>query len=185
MGRPAKPTALKRAQGNPGKRKLPQEPKQDAAAEEAAPKLATPSFLSKDAGELWRRLAPELQRMKFLTATDVQAFARYCEHLADFWSMTRTLRREGKTYWSKSAHGKFRRRHPLCEERRRTELTLEALEDRFGLNPRARYQVLQALMNRPGQAPLPLEAGDEDQPDEVPARPNSPIGALTGSRRVH
>ncbi len=185
MGRPAKPTALKRAQGNPGKRKLPEEPREAAEVEEPAPKLATPDFLSKPAGVRWRALAPELQRMKFLTATDRDAFARYCEHLADFWAMTRTLRKEGRVYWSKSAHGKFRRRHPLCEERRRTELTLQALEDRFGLNPRARYQILQALMNHPSSPRLPLEGDDAAQPDEAPARPNSPIGALSGSTRVH
>ncbi len=64
-------------------------------------------------------------------------------------------------------------------------MTLQALEDRFGLNPRARYQILQALMNKPGKPPLPLAGDETAQPDEGPARPNSPIGALTGSTRVH
>ncbi len=70
-GRPPKPTALKLLQGNPGKRKLPEgEPVSTGAA-------VCPSWLSRDARELWKKWAPVFEGMGCLREADTFAFANW------------------------------------------------------------------------------------------------------------
>lgn len=73
-GRKPKPTALKRAQGNPGKRALnhaePQPP-------EGLPDC--PPHLSEAAQAEWHRLAQALHDMGVLTMADRAALAAYCQ----------------------------------------------------------------------------------------------------------
>lgn len=73
-GRKPKPTAVKRAQGNPGKRALnhaePQPP-------DGLPDC--PPHLSEAAREEWHRLAGTLHEMGVLTVVDRAALAAYCQ----------------------------------------------------------------------------------------------------------
>src|SRR4051812_31093346 len=72
-GRKPKPTALKRAEGNPGKRRLP--------ANEPTPEIAAPdcpAHLTAGARAEWDRLAPELEANGLLTRVDRAALAGYC-----------------------------------------------------------------------------------------------------------
>ena len=70
--RPAKPTALKIIQGNPGKRPLNQhEPKPASGCEK-------PKFLKGRAARIWDEYAPELERIGILTAVDGHLFAAWC-----------------------------------------------------------------------------------------------------------
>ena len=72
-GRKTIPTARKRLEGNPGKRKLNEdEPKPEHKMPEK------PAFLSGEAGLVWDRFAPDLYRLKLLTAIDGAAFAAAC-----------------------------------------------------------------------------------------------------------
>jgi phage terminase small subunit len=75
--RPAKPTALKIIQGNPGKRPLNRhEPK-------PAPRCARPKFLNGRAARIWDEYAPELERIGVLTAVDGHLFAAWCTLAAE------------------------------------------------------------------------------------------------------
>lgn len=185
-GRRAEPAAVKQAKGNPGRRKI-----VDAPDAPAAP-VAAPKDLSAAARKVWNQLAPELSRLKFLRPSDQQAFSRYCEHLAKWWELTKDLRKEGETYGTNSAHGSMLRVNPKFIVRERVEKRLEALEDRFGLSPAARQQILQRLAainvpltpagslfdrteNTGGEAPAPQDA--------APA--GSPIGLLGRASSVH
>jgi P27 family predicted phage terminase small subunit len=80
-GRNRKPTAVRKLQGNAGKRKLNhREPK---------PKLGIPEMprhLSKVAVLAWKRLIPILMAMKILTVADGDALAAYCSSIAQ-WAM--------------------------------------------------------------------------------------------------
>lgn len=73
-GRKPTPSAVKRAQGNPGKRPINnEEPKFDAGL----PK--PPSHLSKEARAEWRRVASELHRAGVITTMDRAALAAYAQ----------------------------------------------------------------------------------------------------------
>ena len=71
MPNPAKPTALKVLQGNPGKRKLQREPVLPAGAE-------VPSWLGKQARRYWDEMAPMLTKAGLLKATDADALGMWC-----------------------------------------------------------------------------------------------------------
>jgi P27 family predicted phage terminase small subunit len=84
MGRKPKPTALKRLQGNPGRRALndrePQFP--------GTPKC--PSWLDKDAKVEWRRVTAELAALNMLAAVDQCALAGYCQSYSR-WKQAESL----------------------------------------------------------------------------------------------
>lgn len=73
-GRPRKPTALKKLEGNPGRRALGNEPKPPVAPSDWAP----PEHLRGEARREWRRLVGPLVRCGILTIADRDAFASYC-----------------------------------------------------------------------------------------------------------
>lgn len=182
-GRKPEPAAVKEAKGNPGRRPLPKE--QDAVRATEAPKA-----LSRQAKKIWEELAPDLQRMKFLRPTDAHAFARYCEHLTRWWELTKSLRKTGETYESESNHGKLLRVRPEFLVRERLEKRMEALEDRFGLSPAARQQILQrlAIVNpTPAGDLLDRVAKQDASADQqtveaaAPASGGSPVGMLRGA----
>jgi len=73
-GQKPKPTAIRRANGNPGKRGY---NKAEPVAPDAQPRC--PSHLSPAAQKEWRRLANSLHRMGVLTTVDRAALAAYCQ----------------------------------------------------------------------------------------------------------
>jgi phage terminase small subunit len=78
--RPAKPTALKIIQGNPGKRPLNRhEPKPASGCEK-------PKFLKGRAARIWDEYAPELERIGLLTTVDGHVFAAWCTLAAELES---------------------------------------------------------------------------------------------------
>src|SRR5918994_921746 len=83
---PAKPTALKIIQGNPGHRPLNKhEPK-------PTPGCKKPSFVKGKCARIWNQYAPELERLGLLTSVDGPLFAAWCFLVAkmekDFDSMS-------------------------------------------------------------------------------------------------
>lgn len=182
-GRKPKPDALKRAQGNPGKRALPELPVEAAQQPLAPPaRSSAPARLSEEGRRIWDALAPELERMKFLRSSDQGAFERYCDTLASYWRVTLELREVGETYETESAHGRMLRVHPKFAVQDRLARRLDQLEDRFGLTPAARQQILQRLAAQPTHLPLqsgerPNEAGEALAPSR---NKPSPIGILRG-----
>jgi len=75
-GRPKKPLAIVRMEGNPGKRRLPTE------TEEIRPDLAIPEcpeWLDEDAQTEWKRIAPDLLTLGLLSNLDMAALAGYCQ----------------------------------------------------------------------------------------------------------
>ncbi len=181
-GRKPKPAEVREAQGNPGHRPL-----STAAHDVPGLKASAPKGLPVAARRIWEELAPELGRMKLLRSTDFGAFSRYCEHLARWVALTKDLRKKGETYVTESAHGTMERVRPAFLVRDRLESRLESLEDRFGLSPSARQQLLQRLSMAP---PLPQQPGlfgddaaqqpgqSPDAPTVPPAPAASPVGLL-------
>ena len=76
-GRKPKPTALKRLEGNPGKRKLnTKEPVPGKGMSEC------PAWLLPEARAEWKRICGKLSEMGVLTEIDMAAFAAYCQSFA-------------------------------------------------------------------------------------------------------
>ena len=76
-GRKPKPTALKRLDGNPGKRGYNHA---EPAPPEGCPDC--PPHLSEPAREEWHRIAGTLHEMGVLTLVDRAALAAYCQSYA-------------------------------------------------------------------------------------------------------
>jgi P27 family predicted phage terminase small subunit len=189
-GRRREPDALKEIKGNPGKRPVAPDPAPETTPA-AAIAMKPPAKLSAGGLAIWREIAPELQRLNFLRHSDRQTFARYCETLARYWNVTRQLKSKDLTYWTESAHGKLKRVNPLFQVENWLERRLVPLEDRFGLSPAARQQILLRLANAPGQLPLDMPAATDPKPGapgaEAPLlQPQSPVGMLSAaSSKVH
>lgn len=92
-GRPPKPTALKKLNGNPGHRPLAEnEPKPTAGIP------SRPEWLSAEAKREWSRVAPELERMGLIAHVDRAMLAGYCQSWAQFVEMAKDLREHGVTF---------------------------------------------------------------------------------------
>lgn len=85
-GGPKKPTALKRAEGNPGKRPLnDREPK----PKPASPRC--PAWLDAESVVEWRRVVPELSRMGLLTKVDIGTLVSHCQTWSMFVASAKSL----------------------------------------------------------------------------------------------
>jgi P27 family predicted phage terminase small subunit len=94
-----KPTATKRLEGNPGKRKL----------NEAEPTLAAgapdcPDYLDDVARKEWDRLTSILIAMKVLTEADYIALANLCQAYSTLMNAQKQLNKTGILYESKSGY---------------------------------------------------------------------------------
>jgi P27 family predicted phage terminase small subunit len=163
-GPPPKPTKLKIAAGNPGKRPLnPHEPQPVTSA----PRM--PAWLSKRAKAEWRRIVPELTNLGLLTRIDLAALAAYCQAYAELEEATRTLDKEGRVcVWpvlatqdvfeevANETTGKTETRlkvakgqkigeklksHPAVQQQRDAARLVKQFISEFGLTPASRTRV--------------------------------------------
>ena len=88
-GRRPKPTAVKRLEGNPGKRPL---PKNEPAGVGSAHDLAAPAHVDGLAHEEWQRL---VATCGWLTATDRPALLAAAESYAEYQAALQHVREEG------------------------------------------------------------------------------------------
>lgn len=80
MARPKKPSAIKEAMGNPGKRSMKtKEPDPDYLED-----LTPPDWLSEGAKVVWLQEAPKFRKARLLAEIDVMAFASLCQAAADY-----------------------------------------------------------------------------------------------------
>jgi len=85
MANQRKPTGLKIVTGNPGKRPLPEN--------EPIPQgeVKKPAFVTGKATQLWKKRAPELERLGILTSIDVEMFGAWCCLMAEFQESPRSF----------------------------------------------------------------------------------------------
>jgi phage terminase small subunit len=102
-GRKPKPTAVKRATGNPGRRPLPEaEPE---FAEPAAEDLTPPAWLSEYEREEWGRIVPELVRVGLVRSVHLSALGIICGLYANY----RTLRDRNDFTGARMAAAEYRK----------------------------------------------------------------------------
>jgi len=91
-GRPAKPSALKRLAGNPGKRKI-----NNSEPRPPAKKPPCPRHLQGEARKEWNRMSKQLFALGLLTQVDRAALAAYCQAWADWVNANEQLARINAT----------------------------------------------------------------------------------------
>src|SRR4051812_10277714 len=90
-GPPPKPTKLQQLRGNPGKRKL-----NDREPEPAPGTPTVPSWLPAEAKAEWRRVVPELGRLRLLSVIDRGTLSAYVLAWDALHAATLTLAAEGR-----------------------------------------------------------------------------------------
>ena len=138
-GRPPKPSAVKRAEGNPGKRAV----RKDEPKPPPGP-LTMPAWLADRpyAVEAWEHYAPLAEGMGVLTTVDVGALAMLCDALAEYRECRDVLISEGSTYKRTTDRGGF-----AITNRSEVSQGADAwrravnMMGQFGLTPSARAKV--------------------------------------------
>ena len=135
-GRKPKPTAVKKLEGNPGKRKLnTKEPNPGKGMPDC------PAWLLPEAKTEWIRLSEKLNQMGVLTEIDRSAFAAYCQSYARWKEAQEHINSEGATYETENG---MQRPNPwvaICNTEQR--LMMQAASE-FGLTPSARSRIMAA-----------------------------------------
>lgn len=175
MGRPPKPTALAKLQGNPGKRALPDDQPVPPKGE-----IAPPPRLAGRAKKYFVEFAAMLSAYRPALAypADTQVLARYCETLVDYEDLVAWKRKvegskpagsaPGLVYTMRTAAKKGEKSRiaamahmPQAKEIRELKADLVELERELGLTPKARStmrvravqkQLVDTPTERPGAA---------------------------------
>ena len=133
-GRKPKPTALKKLEGNPGKRKLnTKEPNPGKGMPDC------PIWLLREAKTEWTRLSEKLNQMGVLTEIDRSAFAAYCQSYARWKEAQEHFYSECATYDTENGMQRPNPRAAICNTEQR--LMMQAASE-FGLTPSARSRIL-------------------------------------------
>ena len=145
-GRKPRPPQLKVLTGrSPGRdtggRKIPDPPRFVRVPPEP------PTWLSREAKAEWRRVVPELGRLKMLKQSSRSSLVAYCETWATFVQATREVHRDGLTIEAKQGM----LAHPAVAIARTAQKELRAWCAEFGLTPSAE-----------GRLSLPDETADGD-----------------------
>lgn len=138
-GRKRKPTEIKKAEGNPGKRPLNEsEPKPPNPTS-----LDPPDWLNEIAKREWWALAPELERMGLLTLVDRAAMAMYCHHYS-IVQMCRAQMGEGMTVAQQLLHetpNGHMQASPYNSMLNQASMLMHKYQTEFGLTPASRARV--------------------------------------------
>ena len=133
-GRKPKPTALKKLEGNPGKRQL-----NDYEPLPPLSMLRCPNYLLPEAKKEWRRLAPALIDMGVLTIADAVPFAAYCTAFARWREAEDFITKHGAIY--KDPRG-FARPNPYVAIAAHQLREIKSLAAEFGLTPANRTAII-------------------------------------------
>lgn len=148
-GRKPKPTALKKLEGNPGKRPLNEL--------EPLPPISTlrcPNWLLPEARKEWRRLAPALISMGVLTMADAVPFAAYCMAYARWREAEDEITRHGSVY--KDANDNIKP-NPYIAIAAHQLTEIKSLAAEFGLTPATRTAIIANALSVAKSVKDPME----------------------------
>lgn len=190
MARRAMSPEQQKARGNPGKRPVKKRETVKTVLRQIV--LARPSWLTdKLAQRVWSQLHAHLP---FLRDSDVNAFGRYCQYLADWVVANKAIAKDKMVYETSSAHVEgMLRINPWFTVRSRLEDDLVKLEEKIGMTPIDRQRIIVGLAAGAGMPTGDLfgdraSDGDDDRGGEgaVPPAPVTDtvatIGGLGGRR---
>jgi P27 family predicted phage terminase small subunit len=130
---PAKPTALKNLQGNPGKRAINHREPQPNPARPPPPK-----WLSEAARNQWDRLAKDLHEAGLLTYIDQLALALLCENYSIWYDAKKEVDTEGIVCVSDKGN---RYQNPSVGVMHTAQKNLISLMREFGMTPSSRSTI--------------------------------------------
>jgi P27 family predicted phage terminase small subunit len=146
-----KPTAIARAEGNPGKRRL-----NDTEPQPRAIAPRCPAHLDAEAKKEWKRLVPVLLRMRVLSEADWMTLASLCQTWSTLVKAQAKLTEMGVLYKTPSG---YIQQSPLFSMVNQCVDIITKLSREFGLTPAARSRIvaqteeedddLWALLNAP------------------------------------
>ncbi len=154
-GPPPKPTHLKLLTGNPGGKRLNRhEPKPPIGIPRC------PEWLSSEAKEAWKRVAPKLRVMGLLTLADGEALTGYAETFALWKQCTEFITKNGVAYPMRDERGRVRcmQQFPQVAVARNCLLILKGYQQEFGLTPAARSRI---------QLPGDPDGSEEDEATSI------------------
>src|SRR5712691_2649170 len=128
-----KPSALARAEGNPGKRRL-----NDAEPQPRVTVPRCPDHLDERAKKEWKRLVPILRRMRVLTEADWMTLANLCQTWSTLIMAQEKLTEMGILYKSPSG---YIMQSPLLAIVNQCVDTITKLSREFGLTPASRSRL--------------------------------------------
>lgn len=136
MGRRPQPAALKLLNGRaPGKDSAGRPVNLGPAFVRRAPD--PPTWLSPEAKAEWRRVVPELERLRLLSGVSRAGLAAYCETWATFAAATRLVQVEGLT----TATPRGPRPHPALAIARAAGAELRRWQVEYGMTPASEQRV--------------------------------------------
>jgi P27 family predicted phage terminase small subunit len=140
-GRKPKPTALKIAEGNPGRRPL---NKNEPVPPEG--ELIAPPWLEGEALRIFNEdVVPLVLQMGVGTVADIQALARYAHHLNEWRKAAQWLEKHGSKFPVRAKEPPHTvigfQQYPEVAIYRQISKLLLAMEAEFGMTPSARTRV--------------------------------------------
>ena len=133
-GRKPKPTAVKKLEGNPGKRKL--------NTKEPVPAKGIPDcpeWLLPEAKKEWERLADLMNQMGVLTEVDMAAFAAYCQSYARWKEAQEHIDSEGSTFETDKG---YQQQTPWVGIANTNQKLMLQAASEFGLTPSSRSRIV-------------------------------------------
>lgn len=146
-GRKPKPTAIKKLEGNPGRRPLNHHEPQPG---KKAPRC--PAWLEDEAKKEWKRTGKILERLGLLTELDMAAFAGYCQAFARWKEAEEFISKHGTIIRTPS--GYLQQVPQVSIAQTNLKIMLKFCEQ-FGLTPSARSRI--AAGENPEREADPME----------------------------
>jgi P27 family predicted phage terminase small subunit len=145
VGRKPKSAKLRLLEGNPGKRRIPKEPKPSHAADP----IDCPPTLTAPAREEWNRLCEDMRIKGVLTTWDRGTMAAYCQSYADWMEAQAKVNQIGQIV--KAPHSGVPMQNPYLSISRGAKSDMLHFAAELGLTPVARAR-LGASEERPESA---------------------------------
>jgi P27 family predicted phage terminase small subunit len=160
-----KPSAIARAEGNPGKRRL-----NDSEPQPRATVPRCPAHLDAQAKKEWKRLVPVLRRMRVLTEADWMTLANLCQTWSTLVKAQEKLTEMGILYKTPSG---YVQQSPLLSVVNQCVDTITKLSREFGLTPAARSRIMVQTELEPEDdlmaiLRMPRPARDRGEPEGKP-----------------
>lgn len=135
-GHNRKPTALKKIEGNAGKRRLNTREPEPA---KGAPEM--PANLPAGAQKEWERIVPLLEGMGVLTQVDGMALAAYCAAVAQWFAAEEVIGKFGLVIAEARPAGKVLRINPAVRIKSDSLRQMNVFLGQFGLSPSTRSKI--------------------------------------------
>lgn len=135
-GRPPKPTGVKKAEGNPGKRPL------NKSEPTAGKRPNKPAFLGKYGAQMWQSMIKQLDSMDVLDAADQNSIMLWCLAYDDLRGNREFIKKHGGTFTVVDQSGNtVVREHPAARGARESWKAMRGMLSEFGFTPAARVRL--------------------------------------------